>query len=66
MKGRQEAVSRGKALLIHAGVEYLGRSTREMAQLTKISGPSASRARLRGRMLWEKNGLEKTLRQERP
>jgi putative transposase len=46
-KGRTEAVSRAKGKLIYCGVEYLGRSNREMAYLTRMSDPSASNARKR-------------------
>jgi putative transposase len=52
-RGRREAVSRGKALLIHLGVAYLGKSSREMAKLTRMSDPAASKARTRGAEFWE-------------
>ncbi|MBI4396511.1 MAG: transposase [Elusimicrobia bacterium] len=59
MKGRPDAVSRAKALLIHAGVDYLGISTQAMAELTKMSGPAASKARRRGQGFWDENRLRK-------
>jgi REP element-mobilizing transposase RayT len=51
-KNRTDAVSQAKALLIHVGVEYLGKSNREMALLTKMSDPAASRARERGEVIF--------------
>ncbi|MBL8024173.1 MAG: transposase [Elusimicrobia bacterium] len=57
-RGRQDAVSRGKALLIYLGVEYLGMASREMAKLTQMSDPAASKARARGALLWETSGLK--------
>ncbi|MBL8024341.1 MAG: transposase [Elusimicrobia bacterium] len=47
-RGRTRAISRAKARLIHIGVEYLGRTNREMALLTRMSDPSASDARRKG------------------
>lgn len=44
-RGRTAAVSRAKARLIHIGVEYLGRTNREMALMTRMSDPSASDTR---------------------
>jgi putative transposase len=47
-KGRSSRVSEGKAVLIYVGVEYLGKSTKAMAELTRMSVPAASKARGRG------------------
>lgn len=55
-RGRTEGVSRAKARLIHIGVEYLGRTNREMALLTRMSDPSASDARRKGADLFR--GIE--------
>ncbi|MBP9127542.1 MAG: transposase [Elusimicrobia bacterium] len=52
---RTEAVSRAKARLIHVGVEYLGRTNREMALLTRMSDPSASEARRKGAGYFREN-----------
>lgn len=57
-RGRREAVSRGKALLIYLGVEQLGMASREMAQLTQMSEPAASKARARGALIWETSDLK--------
>lgn len=59
-KGRRDAVSRGKALLIYLGVEHLGKSAREMAILTRMSDPGASKARSRGAEIWETRKLKGT------
>jgi hypothetical protein len=47
-RGRTRNISRAKTRLIHIGVEYLGRSNREIALLTRMSDPSASDARRKG------------------
>ena len=56
-RGRTEAVSRAKARLIHIGVEYLGRTNREMALLTRMSDPSASEARRKGAEYFKGNEI---------
>lgn len=53
MRGRQAAVSEGKAALIFIGIEYFGRRTREMASITQMSIPAAGKARLRGQKNFE-------------
>jgi len=50
-RGRTKDVSDGKALLIHIGVEYMHKTRDEMAAMTKMSGPAASKARVRGRAM---------------
>ena len=60
-RGRREAVSRGKAVLIYLGVTWLGRTSREMATLTKMSDPAASKARTRGAEHFEESNLNKLL-----
>jgi putative transposase len=60
-RGRREAVSRGKAVLIHLGVTWMGKSNREMATLTKMSDPAASKARTRGAEHFEESNLNKLL-----
>jgi hypothetical protein len=60
-RGRAEAVSRGKALLIYLGVEHLKKTVRFMAQLTRMSDPGASKARTRGGELWETCKLKATI-----
>jgi REP element-mobilizing transposase RayT len=53
-RGRQAPVSAAKALLIYAAVEYLGKTTLELARLTRMSLPAASKARWRGSQLARK------------
>jgi hypothetical protein len=60
-RGRTDTLSRAKAKLIHIGVEYLGRSNREMASLTRMSDPSASNARVRAAKFLEGTDLRKWL-----
>ena len=60
-RGRREGVSRGKAVLIHLGVTWMGKSNREMAILTKMSDPAASKARTRGAEYFEESRLNKLL-----
>lgn len=60
-RGRREAVSRAKALLIYLGVEHLGKASREMAKLTRMSDPGASKARARGAEIWETSRLKDSL-----
>ena len=50
-RGRQAAVSAAKAVLIYAAVEYLGKTTQELARWTRMSQPAASKARWRGAQL---------------
>jgi putative transposase len=57
-RGRREAVSEGKALLIYLGVEHFGKAVREMAKLTRMSDPGASKARTRGAEIWESSKLK--------
>ena len=52
-RGRQAAVSAAKAVLIYAAIEYLGKTTQELARLTRMSGPAAGKARWRGAQLAE-------------
>jgi putative transposase len=61
-RGRRDAVSRGKALLIYLGVEHLGMASREMAKRTQMSDPAASKARERGALFWESSGLKEYLK----
>lgn len=56
-KDRSATVSEAKALLIHIGVEYLGKRNRELALLTRISDGAATRARRRGRLSLAKSSL---------
>ena len=55
--GRTRVVSTAKALFIYTGVEYLGKSTRYMAGLTKMSEAAASKARRRGQRLFQKGSF---------
>jgi putative transposase len=61
-RGRTRGISRAKARLIHIGVEYLGRSNREMALLTRMSDPSASDARRKGADLFRGKEIQSWLK----
>jgi putative transposase len=61
MRGRQAAVSAAKAALIFAGIEYLGKTTSEMARLTQMTTAAACKARLRGQALQKKLGIRKLI-----
>jgi len=54
-------VSAAKAALIFAGIEYLGKTTRTMAALTKMSVPAAGKARLRGASMQKHLGIKKLI-----
>jgi REP element-mobilizing transposase RayT len=47
-RDRSKPVSAAKASFIHAAAEYLGRTLKEMARLTRMSEPAASKAKRRG------------------
>lgn len=47
-RDRTARVSKAKALFIHIGVEFLGKTNREMAMKTKMGDGAATRARHRG------------------
>jgi REP element-mobilizing transposase RayT len=51
LRGRTAPVSRAKSMLIFAGVNYFGRTTKEMARLTRMTLSAASKARERGQAL---------------
>ena len=59
---RTHSVSKGKALLTYVGVEYLGKRNEEMAELTRISGAAASKAKVRGEGLFERSQLARWLK----
>lgn len=61
LKGRRAPISRAKEKLIFIGVEYLGRSNREMALLTRMSDPSASNARRRAAQFFTGTDVRKWL-----
>jgi REP element-mobilizing transposase RayT len=56
-KGRQQTVSDAKAMLIYAGTAHFGKTNKEMAQMTCMAEPPASRAKHRGRILLERSGI---------
>jgi hypothetical protein len=56
-RDRTARVSKAKALFIHIGVEYLGRTNREMALMTKMGDGAATRARQRGDVIFPASGL---------
>jgi len=60
-RGRQAAVSAAKAVLIYAAIDYLGKTTQDMARLTRMSGPAAGKARWRGAQLAEQLKRWKTI-----
>jgi hypothetical protein len=59
-KGRRQAVSDGKAVLIDAGTAHFGRTNKELVKLTCMAEPSASRAKQRGRELLKRMGIFNT------
>lgn len=61
-RDRTEQVSRAKSMLIHIGVEYLGKTNREMALLTRMGDGAATRARFRGRDLLSDFDLDSLLK----
>jgi hypothetical protein len=61
-RGRTDALSRAKARLIHLGVEYFSRTNREMAELTRMSDVSASRARTRAAALASRQDIVQWLK----
>jgi putative transposase len=60
-RGRQAAVSTAKAGLIYVGVQWLGKTSLEMARLTRMSAQAASRARIRGIDVQNKINLDKLI-----
>jgi putative transposase len=60
-RGRQSAVSMAKAGLIYVGVEWLGKTSLEMARLTRMTAQAASRARIRGAEVQRKIDLSKLI-----
>lgn len=60
-RGREGPVSAAKAGLIYAGVHFLGKTSLEMARLTRMSGQAASRARTRGAEVQTKINLNKLI-----
>jgi hypothetical protein len=56
-RDRTAKVSKAKALFIHVGVEYLGKTNREMALLLKMGDGAATRARHRGSALFPSSSL---------
>ena len=57
-RGRSEAVSKAKAMLIFAGVRKLGEAQKRMADLVRVTPGAATRALSRGQALWNEMGLE--------
>jgi putative transposase len=57
-RGRTAQVSQAKALLIYLGIEYLERTAKEMAGLTRMTVAAASKARERGESLFEKSRVQ--------
>lgn len=63
-RGRTPAVSMAKAMVIYAGVTWLGKSVKEMGDLTCFSSGGASEAKVRGRALAEEFDLLNVLKSE--
>ena len=61
-KTKRQKVSEGKAMLIYVGIEYLGKSNLEMANLTRMTGSPASRAKIRGEDLFKESKLGELVR----
>jgi len=61
-KGHSDSISKAKALFVFIGVEFSGKTTREMAREVKMSESVATRARLRGAALLGNRNLERLLK----